>query len=82
MTILKGRPDVPDNTPLTAQLTYLKPYRQGQRLGIGTHSLTFDWVENRWEQGSAPFDLVAARWGQGRRCAGPCGAGGSLRMRG
>lgn len=64
MSILKGRPDVPANTPLTAQLTYTRPYQQGTRLGIGTATLTYDWTDNRWEVGGEPFDMVAARWQQ------------------
>lgn len=64
MSTLRGKPDVPANTPLTAQLTYTRPYQQGERLGIGTVTLTYDWTDNRWEVDGQPFDMVAARWQQ------------------
>lgn len=65
MTILKGKPDVPTNTPVSAQLTYTVPYQRLDRLGIGTHEVRYDWTDNRWENlDGTPFDLVAARYNQ------------------
>lgn len=64
MTRIIGRPDVPTGTPITATLTYTQPYPRGDRLGIGSHQLDYDWANARWNlKGTATeFDLVAARW--------------------